>query len=53
MAKLIELEREEFLHEVTESWSKWEKSTTIKDLSQYMVDKAFTKKSHGNAHKPF
>lgn len=51
MAKLIDLEREEFLHEVTENWSKWEKPTTIKELAQYMIDNAFTKKAIGTLEK--
>lgn len=51
MSKLIELPRAEFLHEITENWSKWEKPTTIKELAQYMVDNAFTKKAIGTLEK--
>lgn len=45
MGKLIELEREEFLNEVTENWSKWKKSTTANELIGYMINNAFTKKT--------
>ena len=51
MAKLIELERDKFLEEVTSNWSKWKNPTTVKDLAKYMQDNAFTKKANSTLIK--
>lgn len=45
MAKLTELEREEFLNEVKENWTKWKNPTKVHELIKYMIDNAFTKKA--------
>ena len=45
--KLIEFEREEFIHEITENWDRWKRGTTLEQLRAYMIQKAFTKKSDG------
>lgn len=47
MAKLTELDREQFLDEVKENWSKWKNPTKAHELVKYMIDNAFTKKAKG------
>ncbi len=51
MAKLIELQRDEFLTEISDNWSKWKAPTTVKELVKYMQDNAFSKKAVGTLEK--
>lgn len=39
---LLDLDREDFIQEITENWEKWKTPTKRDDLAQYLIDKAFT-----------
>lgn len=43
--KLLGLDREEFLEEITNNWEKHKVPTKRDELAQYMIDKAFTIKA--------
>lgn len=51
MPNLTELERDKFLDEIKSNWSKWKTPTKTKDLIEYMINNAFSKKSKGTLEK--
>lgn len=48
MPKLLDLDRDKFLDEIKSNWDKHKDPTKTKDLIQYMLDNAFSKKSKGS-----
>jgi hypothetical protein len=47
MSKLLELDRDKFIKEITDNWEKHKDKTRVKDLAKYLVDNSFTQRALG------